>query len=37
MDILKILKEADAKGKLNEVRQWQVIGFDELEKELDGL
>ena len=37
MDIIKILKEADAKGKLVEVRKWQVIGFDELEKELDGL
>ena len=37
MDFVKILKDADKKGKLEEVKKQQVINFKEIEKGIAGL
>ena len=37
MDIVKILKDADKDGKLEEIKKLQVIDFNEIEKGIAGL
>ena len=37
MDFLKILKDAEKNGKLEEVKKLQVIDFNEIEKGIAGL